>query len=74
MKKKTHAQHPVQAWLDATGRKQKWLADKLEIGENTLSQNLSGKSVPVMRTKLAIQAISENAVMASEWPKQEKET
>lgn len=61
-------EHPVKAWLRATGRKQGWLAAQIGLNAGDLSENLSGKSVPVLRTKLAIQAISGNAVMASEWP------
>lgn len=63
-----NTEHPVKAWLRATGRKQTWLADQIGLNNGDLSKNLSGKSVPVLRTKLAIQAISENAVMAASWP------
>lgn len=68
MEKQTTPEHPVKLWLAATGRKQSWLAKQIGIGENVLSNNLSGKTAPRKRTILAIQAVSENAVMASEWP------
>ena len=63
-----NTEHPVKAWLRVDGRSQRWLADKIGLGYVELSKNLTGKALPAMRTKLAIQAVSNGAVMAADWP------
>ncbi len=58
----------LKEWLVVEGRKQTWVAGKLEVTMATVSFWVNGLCRPQARHIRAVEALTDGAVGASDWP------
>lgn len=55
------------AWLDESGRKSSWVADRLGVDASLISHWLGARRVPSAEQAAALEALSSGLVRASSW-------
>lgn len=57
----------LKAWLIREGRKQAWLAEKLDVSASLISHWLAGRRVPSQEQQEALMVLTRGAVTPGDW-------
>lgn len=57
----------LNAWLEKTGVKQKWVAAKMGVPESTVSAWVTGRHAPVLDNAVLLEKATGGAVKVQDW-------